>query len=294
MADASIRALVLLSEFAVIFLGVSFAVHLIVQSVTPQRLQRALAGRPLRSTLLAMAFGALTPFCSCSTVPVVAGMVTAGVPVGPMTVFLILSPLVNPATVALLATLTTPLHAAGFVLASMILALAVAAVMVIMRIEPVTPSTLAVGCCAAGMAPPPWRPRAARALQRAVRDLRAVAPLLGAVAVLGAVIHGRVDVGLIGRLIDAAGPWAVPVAVLVGIPVYASTAVLLPLGSVLLATGAHLGVVTAFLIGATGLSLPEGVMLYRLLGRRYLAALAAAFVAAAVGIGYLVQVLLPA
>ena len=219
--------------------------------------------------------------------PVVAGMAAAGVPVGAMTTFLVLSPLVNPATVALLATLVSPLYAAGFVVASMLLALAVAGVVTALRVRPALTAVLRPN--APDGPPAAFGERARLALHRSGRDLRALAPLLGGVALVGALLYGRVDAGLIGRTIEAAGPWAVPVAVLLGVPVYASTAVLLPLGSALLATGANLGVVTAFLIGATGLSLPEGIMLQRLLGTRYLSVLAAAFVVAAIGLGYLVQ-----
>jgi uncharacterized protein len=282
---------VLLAEFAVIFLVVSFLVHVIVQSVSPDVLRRALAGRPLRSTALALVFGAITPFCSCSTVPVVAGMAAAGVPVAAMTVFLVLSPLVNPATIALLATLVSPLYAAGFMLAAMVLALAVAALVALAGVRPSLPAALRPE--AVPGASVPWGARLRSAMARAGRDLLRLAPLLGAAAAVGALLYGRVDVASIGRLIDAAGPWAVPMAVAVGVPVYASTAVLLPIGSALLATGANLGVVTAFLIGATGLSLPEGIMLQRLLGGRYLLALATSFVAAAIALGYLVQALAP-
>jgi uncharacterized protein len=202
------------------------------------------------------------------------------------------SPLVNPATVALLATLVSPVYAGGFVVASMALAVVVAAVVTLLRVRPALDAVLRP---AAPAGPPPGIVERARgAARRSGRDLRALAPLLGGVALVGALLYGRVDAGLIGRVIEAAGPWAVPVAVLVGVPVYASTAVLLPLGSALLATGANLGVVTAFLIGATGLSLPEGIMLQRLLGTRYLAVLAVAFVAAAVTVGYAVQAFAPA
>lgn len=281
----------LLVEFSAVFLAVTFLVHLWVQSVPIALMQRALAGHPVRGMSLALLFGAVTPFCSCSTVPVVAGMVAAGVPVGPLTAFLVLSPLVNPATVALLATLLSPIHAAGFLLVSMAMALAVAGAVSLLQVRP----TLAAALRSVAPPGPPdgLRGRLRRAAVRSMRDLRALAPLLGGVALLGAVLYGRVDADMIGRTIESAGVWAVPVAVLVGVPVYASTAVLLPLGTALLATGANPGVVAAFLIGATGLSLPEGVMLHRLLGGRYLTVLAAAFVVAAITLGYLVQGLVP-
>jgi uncharacterized protein len=287
MGDAPRVALTLLLEFLGIFLVVTFAVHLLLLSVPAARLQRAMGGSPGRAVAWALLFGAVTPFCSCSTVPVVAGMATAGVPVGALTAFLVVSPLVNPATVALLATLVSPLYAGGFVVAAMAMASIVAAVVTLLRVRPTLGAVLRT--TAAAGAPVGILERARVAAGRSARDLRALAPLLGGVAVVGALLYGRVDAGLIGRAIEAAGPWAVPVAVLAGVPVYASTAVLLPLGSALLATGANLGVVTAFLIGATGLSLPEGILLQRLLGTRYLTVLAAAFVAAAVTVGYVVQ-----
>ncbi len=278
-----------LGEFVAIFVSISFLAHLLVQSLPPERLQRALSGRPWRSTATALVLGALTPFCSCSTVPVVAAMVAAGVPVVATTAFLVVSPLVNPATVALLATLTTPAFAAMFVLLALLLALAVALVMASLRVEPVVPLDLRAYSGGDGVAS--WGSRLVRSGVRALRDVWRLVPVLLVVALLGAVLYGRVDVGVIAGALEAAEPFAVPVAVLVGIPVYASTAVLLPLGAALLAGGANLGVVSAFLIGATGLSLPEGVLLQRLMGGRYLMTLAGAFVIVAVALGYLVQAL---
>lgn len=278
-----------LAEFAAIFLSVSFVAHLLVQSLPPERLQRALGGRPWRSTGAALVLGALTPFCSCSTVPVVAGMVAAGVPLVATTAFLVVSPLVNPATIALLAALTTPTFAVLFAVLAMALALMVALVLALLRIEPVV--SLDLRPCAARAATLPWGRRIADSARRSLRDLWRLAPVLLLVVALGAVLYGRVEIGSVGRAFEAAGPFAVPVAVLIGIPVYASTAVLLPLGAALLATGANLGVVVAFLMGATGLSLPEGVLLHRLMGPRYLASLAVAFMLAAVALGYLVQAL---
>lgn len=282
---------VLLLEFMVIFLAVSFAAHLLVATVTTARLRQVLAQRPRRSLALALLFGVVTPFCSCSTVPFVAGMVAAGVPIAATTAFLVVSPLVNPATVALLATLVSPLHAVGFVVVSMLLALAVAFVVVLLRVE-VRPS-VALAAAPVVTTPAPWGPRLRSAAARSVSDLRRLLPLLAAVAVLGAWLGSQIDLTAVGRIIQAAGPWAVPVAVLVGVPVYASTALLLPLGAALLAGGTSLGVVTAFMVGATGLSLPEGVMLQRLLGGRYLAVLVGAFVLAAVAVGYLVEAFVP-
>ena len=318
--DAVAATLVRFAEFTTIFLAVALTAHLVVQGLPPARLRAALGARPIRSTVAALALGALTPFCSCSTVPLTAGMTAAGVPVVATTAFLVVSPLVNPATVALLAPLGSPALAAWFVLASLVVALAVALVVAVTGVRPSSAIGQGVEPCGSVDAqatrdgavrePAPacgtedeargrdervasrrWGALLALAARGALGDLRRILPVVAGVMVLATLLAGRVDVASIGRAIDAAGPWAVPLAVLIGVPVYASTAVLLPIGAALLAGGTGLGVVSAFLIGATGLSLPEGVLLHRLMGARYLGTVAAAFVVAAIALGYLLEAL---
>lgn len=285
------------AEFAAIFLAVAFAAHLLVRGLPPARLRAALGDRPVRSTVAALLLGALTPFCSCSTVPLTAGMTAAGVPAVATTAFLVVSPLVNPATVALLATLGSPLLAVGFVLASLVMALVVALTVAAVGVRPRSQIGAVAGAEDPHVATPLVAPNQAwgvllrGAALGALGDFRRLLPVVIVVIGLATALSGRVDIAAVGRAMDAAGPLAVPLAVLIGVPVYASTAVLLPLGAALLAGGAGLGVVSAFLIGATGLSLPEGVLLHRLMGGRYLAVVAATFVVAAVGLGYLIEAL---
>lgn len=289
MIDALRSFIVLAAEFAIIYFAVSWGVHLIVASVPRQRLRALLAGNPARGLGLALLLGAVTPFCSCSTVPVVAGMASAGVAVPTLTAFLVMSPLVNPATVALLASLVSPWYAGVFVAASAVLALVVAGAMALVRVR--VPTVADPGPDAPDVASSPWLARLVGAAARAWRDLRRLAPMLAAVAAIGVLLHDRVPPGLVRSALEAGGAWTIPIAVLLGAPMYASTAVLLPMGATLAAGGVPLGVVTGFLIGATGLSVPEGVLLQRLLGTRYLVVLATAFVLAAVALAYLVQTL---
>ena len=99
MIDTMRTFIVLAAEFTALFFAVSWGVYLIVGSIPRRRLQSLLAGNPVRGTAMALVLGAVTPFCSCSTVPVVAGMAGAGVAVPTLTAFLVMSPLVNPATI---------------------------------------------------------------------------------------------------------------------------------------------------------------------------------------------------
>ncbi|UCC73434.1 MAG: permease [Gemmatimonadota bacterium] len=323
--------LVLLAELVPLFLLISTLVYLLVEALTPERIQRWLGGGSAYSTVpLATALGAATPFCTCSTVPIVNGMRLAGVPTAPLVAFLIASPLISPVAFALLWSVIGVEYAALYT-STGLLAAALGGVVVAhwnrredglvgragaaaqvpgcgcgasttlagdltepMKMSTVGPvrgsATLALPLVVSSpVATARFQDRVARAFVRSLSDLRKFAlPLVAAVAV-GAAIYGYVPEDLI---LKAAGPgnaWAVPTATLLSVPVYASTLVLLPLASTLLAKGVGIGAVTAFLMGANGLSLPEGILLSRIIPRGLLWRIVAVFTVEVIGIGYLFQ-----
>lgn len=323
----------LLAELVPLFLLISTLVYLAVEALTPERIQRWLGGGPGSSKVpLATALGAVTPFCSCSTVPVVNGMRLAGIPTAPLVAFLIASPLISPVAIALLWSAIGAEYAVLYTAAALVAA-AGGGVLVerwhqgrVQRLEPVASSVgAAATACGCGSAQPGLREvsgplmrgraevpsggstalalplevtvrvapgfglRLGRAFTRSLSDLRKLAlPLFVAVAV-GAAIYGYVPDAV---LVKVAGPdtaWAVPAAALLGTPVYASILVLLPLASTLLAKGVGIGAVTAFLMGASGFSLPEGILLSRILPGSILWRIVVVFTASVIGIGYLLQ-----
>lgn len=297
----ALRFFALLTVELVLLYGfVSFGVELLQAWLGEDRLRAVLGGRArFPGLLMAAGLGIITPFCSCSTVPVVAGMDRAGV-AWPMTAtFLVISPLVNPALFTLMWGLVSPSYAALYVVASLAIALLVGAIIALAGwSSPPAPSPADQAACrqeACGKDPcrqgacgsggdPGWDVK--QGLWDAVVDTRRLVPLFVLAAAIGAGLKHWVGTGWITGVLDAAGWWSVPVAALLGLPVYASTAVLLPLGALLLQQGIDLGVVTAFLMGATGFSVPEGLMLKGVIGPRRLAILGAAFVPAVVAIGY--------
>lgn len=277
-------------ELTAIYLAVVFLVEVLQDRLGPERLQRMMGEDvgPMRFAVAA-GLGAVTPFCSCSTVPIVAGMNRAGVPWPVLSSFLIISPLVNPALFALMWALVGPGYAAIYVAAS--LAVAVVVGLVIRRAgwtdDPDVDAATAIDPDDARAAPRGWRAAGRAALASTAR----LSPIFVLAGVLGAVLKHGVGTAWIEGLLAGAGWWGVPLAAIVGLPVYASTAVLLPLGALLLHNGAQLGVVTAFLMGATGFSVPEGVMLKEIIGTRRLATLGVAFSVAVIGAGYGIQAL---
>jgi uncharacterized protein len=326
-------AVSLAAELIPLFLLIGTLVYLTVDRVTPERIRSALGGRSRwMGVPLAAGLGALTPFCSCSTVPLVNGMKAAGMPVASLIAFLIASPLINPVAVALLGSTLGVQYAALYAIAGIGFAMAAGVVVEWWypaageedRAEPVVAACASSGCtapapgvlafsvsgaptggvsgaggglavlqspvgaaCCATAAPAvPVLDAVRSAFGRAVADLRKLwLPLLLAIGV-GAVIHGYVPAELLARVAGPDRPWAIPAAALLGIPVYASVIVLLPLGTTLLAKGVGIGAVTAFLMGASGFSLPEGIMLSRVLPRGLLLRVLAVFAVGVVGIGY--------
>lgn len=326
-------AVVLLLELVPLFLLVSAGVYLAVEALTPERMQELLSRRgEWWSVPLASLLGAVAPFCSCSTVPVVNGMRRAGITAGPVVSFLIASPLIHPVAVALLWVEIGAEYALLYTVSALAIAMGGAVLVGAWdraaawsaggrrraRARRVGSTRGAVadgrtgtagrdgggargcedGCTVsapaepagkAGVARRPFGPRVREAFRSSWADLRQLAlPLVAAVGA-GALIHGYVPSDLLARLAGPEALWAVPLAAVLGVPVYASIVVLLPLGTTLLAKGVGLGAVTAFLMGAAGFSLPEGILLSRVLPKRLLVRVLAVFSTGVIVIGYLVQ-----
>jgi uncharacterized protein len=335
----------LLLELIPLFLAISLVVHLVMERVTPARVRALLGGRSRwMGVPLAAVLGALTPFCSCSTVPLVEGMRRAGIPVASVITFLLASPLISPVAVGLLWGTFGAGYAALYTAAGIAFAMSAALVVerwygpemapatpapppggtAASRLIPVTsrlvpaapksgvafatvplrlaPTTMAGAvACGSVCLPAPgtsavpsvaaaqWRDSVVTAAGKAWGDLRKLWIALVLAVAVGAVIHGVVPADL---LVAVAGPetiWAIPLAAILGVPVYASVVVLLPLGSTLLAKGVGIGAVTAFLMGASGFSIPEGILLSRVLPRGLLIRVLVAFAVGVMAIGILFQ-----
>ena len=209
----------------------------------------------------------MTPFCSCSAVPLFIGFVTAGIPLGVTFSFLIAAPMVNEVALVLLFGLfgwrIATLYAATGV------SIAFAAGWTLGRfpldrwIEPWVLATRAGG--AEGETPLCFEARVAEGWQ-AVRDVMGrVWPYVLAGIAIGAAIHGYVPEDFMAGIMGKDAWWAVPVAVLLGIPMYTNAAGIIPIVQALLEKGAALGTALAFMMAVIGLSLPEMIILRKVL-----------------------------
>jgi len=283
---------VIAGELIILFVGISFLVGLI-QAYVPEERIRSVLTRHGKGTgnILGAGFGALTPFCSCSTIPILLGLLDAGIPFGICMSFLLASPLLNPVILALLTALIGVVPTAVYAVITFAAAVIIGALLgklgYARYVKDVTIEGRISQCdCPAGedaSFSDRHGPRFRGAFTFAVSLFRHVLPYLLIGAGIGAFIYGFVPEDLI---IAVAGPdnsLAIPVAAIIGIPMYIRAETIVPISAVLLEKGMGIGAVMALIIGGAGASIPEVTLLSAIFERR----LVAAFVAIVLGIAVL-------
>jgi uncharacterized membrane protein YraQ (UPF0718 family) len=251
---------------------VVFGVGIVRSFFTPEHTRRILAGR--RETVgnaLASLLGVVTPFCSCSAVPLFIGFVTSGVPLGVTFSFLISAPMVNEVALVLLFGLFGWKVAALYAGTGLLIAFSAGWIIGRLRLERwvepwVFEPTPTKGDAADGLEPRLSLKDRVRFGRDAVKDIvgRVWPFVLGGIAV-GAAIHGYVPQNFMASIMGRSAWWAVPLAVLLGIPMYSNAAGIIPVVQALLGKGAALGTVLAFMMSVIGLSFPEMVILRKVL-----------------------------
>jgi uncharacterized membrane protein YraQ (UPF0718 family) len=276
---------------------VVFAVGIVRTYFTPEKARRILAGRRESvGNVLAALLGTVTPFCSCSAVPLFLGFVTSGVPLGVTFSFLISAPMVNEIALVLLYGLF------GWKVASIYagtgIAVAIVAGWVIGRLRMEKHVEGWVYESPEGVSGPvpesitAFRDRVRSGLD-AVRDVvgKVWPYVLGGIAV-GAGIHGYVPEDFLAGIMGAEAWWSVPLAVAIGVPMYSNAAGIIPVVQALLGKGAALGTVLAFMMSVIGLSLPEMIILRKVLKVRLIATFAGVVGFGILVVGYLFNALL--
>ena len=277
-----------------LLLLVVFGVGILRTFFTPDRTRRILAGRrESLGTVLGAVLGVPTPFCSCSAVPLFIGFVSAGVPLGVTLAFLVASPMVNEVALVLLLGLFGWEVAAIY--AGTGLAVAIFAGLVIGRLKLESWVEAWVYETGGAVASGPderltWDDRLAAARQ-AVKDIVGrVWPYVLAGIAVGAGIHGYVPTDAMAHLMGKSAWWAVPAAVLVGVPMYSNAAGIIPIVQALMEKGAALGTVLAFMMAVIGLSFPEAVILRKVLTPKLIAVYFATVALGILVVGYLFNV----
>jgi hypothetical protein len=275
--------------------GIVTLVSFLRSFVSPERVRRALAGRGvLPGTIAAAGFGVVTPFCSCSAVPLFIGFVEAGVPLGVTFAFLTASPMVNEIAIVLLWGLFGPAVALAYMAAGLTVAVAAGLLIGRFRLERYVEDYVWAITSAGG------RPIEMKlTLQDRVRDAWAstrslvwkVLPFVLVGIGIGAVIHGFVPTDLVVAIGGSGNPLAVPALVLLGVPLYSNAAGTIPIIEALIAKGLPMGSALAFMMSITALSFPELVILRRVMKPRLLAVFVAIVASGILLVGYLFNAL---
>src|SRR3989338_266504 len=250
-----------------------FLVAIVRTYVTPQRVRKWLGGRKEGvGNVLAALLGVPTPFCSCSAVPLFIGFVESGVPLGITFSFLIASPAINEVAIALL------LGMFGWKITALYigtgLAIAIAAGMIIGRLKlegEVEEFVYKIRQKKLSEKPMSWKQRLEFGKTETRDIVLRVAPFLVLGIGIGALMPGYVPVGFLSELAGMGNPLAVPIAVLVGVPLYSNAAGVLPIVQVLIDKGMAMGTALAFMMSLTALSLPEMIILRKVLKPKLIA-----------------------
>ncbi|CAK0741960.1 conserved membrane hypothetical protein [Gammaproteobacteria bacterium] len=276
--------------------GVVFVMGIVNSYFTPERTRILLAGRHEgTANVMAAGLGVLTPFCSCSAVPLFIGFVQAGVPLGVTFSFLISAPMVNEVALTLLFGMF------GWKIASFYLGMGLSVAIVsgwiigrlkmeayledwvrdMPKVDPqfeTSGITLSEGI-AAGF--------------QSVREIVGkIWPYILAGIAIGASIHGYVPESLMAPIMGKEAWWSVPLAVIVGVPMYSNAAGVIPIVQALLSKGAALGTVLAFMMSVTALSLPEMVILRKVLKPRLIATFIGVVASGILIVGYVFNCIL--
>lgn len=271
--------------------GMIFVISLVRSFFSAERTRQLLGGKRVGvGNVLASLLGIVTPFCSCSAVPLFIGFVESGIPLGVTFSFLIAAPVINEVALVLLFGMFGWRVAALYVASGLSIAIVAGLLIGRLGLERWVEDFVwqiqftAAQDDSAGMS---WYERIERAWA-SVREIVGKVWLYVVIGIaVGAAIHGYVPTDALAELMGKSAWWSVPAAVLVGIPLYSNAAGVIPIVSALMEKGASLGTVLAFMMAVVGLSLPETIILRRVLKPQLIAIFLGVVGVAIVLTGYL-------
>ncbi|WDU60251.1 permease [Pseudemcibacter aquimaris] len=260
-------------ELTVLFLAISFGVALINQKLPAEKIQRILGGQGGRGYFVAAGLGAVTPFCSCSTIPMLVGLLKARAGFGPIMTFLFTSPLLNPIVIALFIPVLGLEVTIWYAVLALSVSVAAGIILQALGFDRYIKQEMLVekqsGCgtpksCGAAVAeiqtPTIWQ----KAWDECWSLFKQMMPYMVIAMAIGSVVHGFVPAEFFGDVAGPDNPLAVPTAAVIGIPLYIRVTALLPLIGSFVAKGVSIGAIIALVIGSGGASLPELILLKKL------------------------------
>lgn len=283
-------------ELTLLFLLISYIVGVLQEYIPPEKIQSILSGKNGKGYFVAGLLGAITPFCSCSTIPFLKGLLRAKAGFGTMMVFLFASPLLNPIIIGLFAvTFGLKVTVFYFVVAMGVSVIAGYTLEKLGFEKYVKPEAYiapeAKGCassCGANTKPiNKW----VRIWNSTWADFKKVVPYLVGGIALGSMIYGFMPTEFVASVASENNPFAIPIAAVIGIPLYIRAEAVIPLSAALAAKGMGLGAVMALIIGSAGASLTEVILLKSIFKNKMIAAFLFVILSMAISAGFLYQLI---
>ncbi len=270
--------------------GMIFVISIIRTFFSPERTRALLGGkREGVGNVLAATLGIVTPFCSCSAVPLFIGFVESGIPLGVTFSFLIAAPTINEVAIVMLLGLFGWRIAGLYIATGLIIAIIAGFIIGRLKLERYVEDFVwkihSHGAIEDEKLT--WPLRIARAWGSVKEIVGKVWPYVVVAIAVGAAIHGYVPESALAGIMGRQAWWSVPAAVLIGIPLYSNAAGMIPIVSALIEKGASLGTALAFMMAVVGLSLPEAIILRRVLKPQLLVAFFGTVAMAIIITGYL-------
>ena len=284
-------------KIGLMLVGIIFLVTVLRSYMSVERTRALLGGkREGAGNVMAAGLGVVTPFCSCSAVPAFIGFVAAGVPIGVTLSFLIASPLVNEIAIGLLFTLfgwqITAIYIGSGLVIAIVAGWTLGRLGVERWVEPFVFETKLGGQVIDTTSGLTFDQRIQMGVEEVGTILRKIWPYLLVGIGVGAVIHGWAPADFFTTYAGPGNPFAVLVAVAIGIPLYSNAAGIMPLVQALHEKGLPMGTLLAFMMAVVALSLPEMILLRRVLKPQLLGAFIGVVGTGIVAVGYLFNALL--
>jgi uncharacterized membrane protein YraQ (UPF0718 family) len=310
LKDALNMFIYLAIELTILFLVISYLVGVLQEYITVERVQQTLSSKNGKGYVVAALLGAITPFCSCSTIPFLKGLLRARASFGPLLVFLFASPLLNPIVIGLLVVTFSAGVALFYFTIALVVSVTAGFVLEKLGFERYVRDdaySQSITSCAgkattepgalivkndvkkAELAPSPNR--WLRIWHATWKDFKQTLPYLLMGISIGAFIYGFVPTELIVEYAGQNKWYAIPVAAVIGIPLYIRASAIIPLSAGLVQKGMALGSVMALIIGSAGASLTEVILLKSIFKIQMIAAFLFVVLTMAMMAGYLYTVI---
>ncbi len=271
------------AELTVLFIVISFAISLLQGYIPYEKIEKKLAGKNrFIGAFFAIVFAFITPFCSCSTIPVVVNMLKKKMPFGIVMIFLFASPVLDPTILTLMGVVLGWKVTFIYTILTTLFSVLIGFTLEAFRAEKYVKNVVMTG----------YEEKTQKfniklAAKETIDLMKSVYPYLIIGAAIGAVIHGLVPTEFISSVFGKDSWWLIPIAAIAGVPLYIRLSSMIPISQILIMKGMALGPVMAMIISSAGASLPEVILLKSIFKKELVAMFVLSVVAMSTASGFI-------